>query len=83
MKIYKFNKTIIILEYFVFVFIIRVKLIGGGMRMKSINFNYQHSLVEQHEIDEIKGQVEAAHNALHKKTGAGKDYTGWVDYPGN
>ena len=53
------------------------------MRMKSINFNYQHSLVEQHEIDEIKGQVEAAHNALHKKTGAGKDYTGWVDYPGN
>ena len=51
--------------------------------MKSINFDYQHSLIEQHELNEIKAQVEIAHEALHNKTGPGSDYTGWVDYPQN
>lgn len=36
-----------------------------------------------HEIDCLKEQVSAAHKMLHQKSGAGSDYTGWVDLPVN
>jgi glucose-6-phosphate isomerase len=51
--------------------------------MSTLTFDYTKALpfVGQHEIDQMKNQVEAAHNALHNGTGAGNDFTGWVDLP--
>lgn len=35
------------------------------------------------ELDCLKEQVAAAHEMLHRKSGAGSDYTGWVELPLN
>ena len=37
----------------------------------------------EHEVGCLKEQIAAAHDMLHNKTGAGNDYTGWVDLPLN
>ena len=36
-----------------------------------------------HELESLKDQAIAAHNTLTNKTGAGNDYTGWVELPMN
>lgn len=48
-----------------------------------IKFDYSRAMnfVEKHEIDNMAYFTQLAHDMLHKKTGAGADYTGWVDYP--
>lgn len=39
--------------------------------------------VSDSEISEILPQIQKAHNDLENKTGAGSDYLGWKDLPGN
>ncbi|WP_257349633.1 glucose-6-phosphate isomerase [Pseudalkalibacillus decolorationis] len=53
--------------------------------MSSLTFDYTKALsfVGQHEIDQLKDQIETAHHALHNGTGAGSEYIGWVDLPEN
>ncbi len=53
--------------------------------MKNITLDYKKALgfFSEEEIANIKPQVEAAHKALHNKTGAGNDFLGWVDLPEN
>ncbi|NLN05945.1 MAG: glucose-6-phosphate isomerase [Clostridiaceae bacterium] len=50
-----------------------------------IRFDTSHALqfVKHGEIENQKEMVLAAHNALHEKTGAGSEFTGWVDLPVN
>lgn len=50
---------------------------------KIIEFDYSNALkfVGKHELDYMKPYVELAHKQLHEKTGAGNDYTGWLDLP--
>jgi glucose-6-phosphate isomerase len=49
----------------------------------SLNFNNVYSFVPKAKIDGFKSQSEAANLALHKKTGKGSDFLGWVDLPGS
>ncbi len=49
--------------------------------MKSITFNYSNSFVKPHEVDFMKSEVKTAHKSLHEKSGAGAEFTGWLDYP--
>jgi glucose-6-phosphate isomerase len=51
--------------------------------MNMLKFDYSNSMLKDHEIDYFSRQIELAHNMLHEKTGAGKDFVGWVDYPSN
>ncbi|KMK77694.1 glucose-6-phosphate isomerase [Alkalihalobacillus pseudalcaliphilus] len=53
--------------------------------MKKVQFDYTKALpfFSQHEIDYLQNAVTAAHDALHKGTGAGNDYVGWIDLPTN
>ena len=50
-----------------------------------IKFNYENALnfMGAHELESLKDQAIAAHNTLTNKTGAGNDYTGWVELPMN
>ncbi|KXG42738.1 glucose-6-phosphate isomerase [Tepidibacillus decaturensis] len=51
--------------------------------VKPLQFDYKKVLgfVHEHEIAQMKDLVKTAHEMLHKKTGAGNDYVGWVDLP--
>lgn len=51
--------------------------------MKSIRVDYSKTLgfIREEEIKHIEGQIYDAHEKLHKKTGAGSDYLGWVELP--
>lgn len=53
--------------------------------MKKLFFDYTYALpfISRTELANIEPQVSMAHEMLHKKTGAGNDYTGWVDWPIN
>ena len=53
--------------------------------MSFIRFDYTRAdkFLSEDEIVNLKGQVVDAHNTLHNKTGAGSDFTGWVDLPVN
>ena len=42
---------------------------------------YVSSFVTDEEILSFQDKITAAHDALHNKTGAGNDFTGWVDLP--
>lgn len=50
-----------------------------------LSFEMKHAkgFIGDHEILCLKEQVAAAHDLLHNKTGAGSDFTGWVDLPVN
>jgi glucose-6-phosphate isomerase len=50
-----------------------------------IRFDTSHALqfVKHNEIENQKEMVVSAHKALHEKTGAGSEFTGWVDLPVN
>jgi glucose-6-phosphate isomerase len=52
---------------------------------KTLTFDYSKALsfINQHEIDHLAAPIALAHEQLHSKTGAGSDYTGWVDLPHN
>jgi glucose-6-phosphate isomerase len=52
------------------------------MKNISLNFNNVYSFVPKAKIDGFKTQAEAANLDLHKKTGKGSDFLGWVDLPG-
>lgn len=49
----------------------------------NIKFDHQNSFVEEREVENIKEFVKTSHDYLHKKTGKGKEYLGWVDLPEN
>ena len=51
--------------------------------MKHITFDYSKALpfFEQHEIDYLQSQVTAMDKDLREGTGAGFDFTGWVNLP--
>lgn len=49
--------------------------------MSNISFDYSNSFLEEHEIENVRKIVFEAHKMLHDKTGAGKDFLGWIDYP--
>lgn len=50
---------------------------------KNVTFDYSKALtfVGQHEIDNLAEPVRVAHEQLHKGTGAGSDYLGWINLP--
>lgn len=52
---------------------------------KQVRFDYSKALafIEEHEIFNLAPQVRTAHEMLHNKTGAGREYAGWVDWPLN
>ncbi len=47
----------------------------------SLTKKYVSSFVTDEEILSFQEKITDAHNALHNKTGAGSDFTGWVDLP--
>lgn len=49
--------------------------------MKKLKFDYSNSTVEDHEMVYMAEYIKSAHEMLHKKTGAGNDFLGWVNYP--
>ncbi|HHW47575.1 MAG TPA: glucose-6-phosphate isomerase [Clostridiaceae bacterium] len=53
--------------------------------MMKIKFDYSKALgfVKEYEIKNLDPFVKCAHEILHSKTGAGSDFTGWVDLPLN
>ena len=48
-----------------------------------IKFDYSNALsfMDKHESINMNQQVKLAHDMIHKRTGAGSDYLGWVDLP--
>ena len=49
----------------------------------SLDYSYALSFLKQEEITNMQPYISLAHDMLHQKTGAGNDYTGWVDWPFN
>ncbi len=46
-----------------------------------LNGKYVKAFVTDEEIYSYQDKITKAHNDLHSKTGAGNDFTGWVDLP--
>ena len=42
---------------------------------------YVSSFLTDSEINSYSEKIKTAHKMLHEKTGAGSDFTGWVDLP--
>ena len=53
--------------------------------MTKIKFDYSKAekFIAESEINALKPYIEVAHNTLHKGTGAGSDFLGWVNLPEN
>lgn len=53
--------------------------------MKKLGFDYNNVLpfVNEDELASLFAEVQLAHKHLQEKTGAGKDFLGWVDLPTN
>lgn len=51
--------------------------------MSQLRFEYQTALsfFGEHELGQMEPAVKVAHELLHKGTGAGSDYLGWIDLP--
>ena len=49
----------------------------------SFDYSYAQPFIKQEEITRMQPYVTLAHDMLHQKTGAGNDYTGWMDWPLN
>lgn len=51
--------------------------------MTKIKFDYTKAekFISDEEIKALAPYIEAAHNTLHQKNGAGSDFTGWVNLP--
>ena len=52
------------------------------MQLK-FNSDYAKKFISDEELSAIEPEVLKAFNTLHNKTGAGSDFTGWVDLPVN
>lgn len=50
---------------------------------QAIRFDYSNAraFVRQHEWEQLAPAIGQAHEMLHKRTGPGRDYLGWVDWP--
>ena len=46
-----------------------------------IKTNYAMPFLSEGEVSAFQQKITDAHKALHEKTGAGNDFTGWVDLP--
>ena len=53
------------------------------MKNITLDFTKASSFLAGHEIENLKGSLEVAHNKLHNGTGAGSDFLGWVELPEN
>lgn len=53
--------------------------------MKNLKFSYKNALkfISENEIFDMQEKVNAAHDMLMNKTGAGNDFLGWVNLPEN
>jgi glucose-6-phosphate isomerase len=53
------------------------------MIMTHIGFDYKKAMpyISEQEVNYLAPLVQAAHDQLHNKTGAGHDYLGWLDLP--
>lgn len=49
----------------------------------TLDLSKSRPFIGQHEMDVLSGQISLAHEMLHKKSGAGSDFLGWVDLPLN
>lgn len=51
--------------------------------MSKLTFDYQKAscFVKQHELDHLANAITNAHQDLHRGTGAGNDFIGWLDWP--
>ena len=51
--------------------------------MKSLTLDYSKTLdfIDESEILSMQGEVVVAHDKLHNRTGAGNDFTGWLELP--
>ncbi|WP_108026306.1 glucose-6-phosphate isomerase [Melghirimyces profundicolus] len=51
--------------------------------VKELTFDYSNALAffGGHELKQMEPAVGAAHDLLHKGTGAGNDFLGWIDWP--
>ena len=47
----------------------------------NVNDKYTKAFITDEEIYSYQDKIIKAHNDLHNKTGAGNDFTGWVDLP--
>lgn len=52
-------------------------------KMLSFDYSKASAFLGQHEVNYLADSVKTAHEALHKGTGAGSDFLGWVDLPVN
>ena len=57
----------------------------GCVGMGNLTFDYAKAkgYIGEHELLNIQGYVGAAHEMLHRGTGAGNDFLGWVELPQN
>ncbi len=53
--------------------------------MQTLKFDYYKAsaFLKEHEITYLDSFIKCAHDMLHKKTGPGNDFLGWVDLPVN
>jgi len=53
--------------------------------VKKITLDYSNALnfIRQEEINLMQKKISLCHRMLHEKTGAGRDFLGWVDLPEN
>ena len=51
--------------------------------MQKLGFDYSNALsfVKENEISYLSEFIKSAHEMLHKKTGEGNDFLGWIDLP--
>ncbi len=49
--------------------------------METLKFDYSHAMIQTTEYEALKPFVNVAHDMLHKGTGLGNDYIGWVNWP--
>lgn len=49
--------------------------------MVKVTDKYVKAFVSQQEAEAFQQKISCAHKALHEKSGAGSDFTGWVDLP--
>jgi glucose-6-phosphate isomerase len=56
---------------------------GGIKSMVKVNDSFVKGCIREHELSLIAPACELAHNALHSGNGAGSDFLGWVNLPGD
>ncbi|MFU0788494.1 glucose-6-phosphate isomerase [Virgibacillus proomii] len=51
--------------------------------MTHVTFTYKKALpfLSEQELNNLEGAVQAAHDAIHNRTGAGNDFLDWLDLP--